>query len=652
MKKILSVAIAAVMIGAMAIPAVSAAPSATNAAQFPSGTGTINLLKLETKYDANGNIIEQDDTTKKIDGATFTATRVLTYTDGEYSISNDTVFSNISVDDVIAASSSDSYTSYGTTTALDNQIALMRQDIAAASAANLAGLQTDSTAANASDYNYTISNLPFGVYLVEETAIPETSGDKAPMIVSTQAFLVSLPYMDDDGNWQTTINAKPKNTTIDIDKSINGSNSTNNSSDAYAIGDIIPYTVTVQVPNYGDSQSYKSENLSVTEAILKYAENGVERYNALNITFTDNLTQGLTIIPDSIKIFVGDTSVASNELTGAINDNTKTLFEGTRGGTAQAPTIGKTSRATDVDYVATAIPYDASENELDIEVSWASLEDLQGQTLTLTYSAQLNDNAVVGSSNNNSISIEFVNDPNDWTGDADDPDTSTDTDTDNDVYTYEMDLTKHFDGATNAGLGADVIFNIKNGADQVYFTKTATAGEYKVWTGQILDSNGKSYAIPETIDPADVTAAAISAGTYPEVVADISPADGGALKVTGLKDGVYTLEETKTESGYSVLTDKVYIKVEEVKNNNVVTAAVVAYTVNDTTNLTKVADLATGATGSGADGKFAITVNNSKSKFFSLPTTGGLGLWLFTVGGGIIMAGAIIFITVLRKKRG
>ncbi|MGN0537147.1 MAG: GGIII-like transmembrane region-containing protein [Acutalibacteraceae bacterium] len=45
-----------------------------------------------------------------------------------------------------------------------------------------------------------------------------------------------------------------------------------------------------------------------------------------------------------------------------------------------------------------------------------------------------------------------------------------------------------------------------------------------------------------------------------------------------------------------------------------------------------------------------MTVNNAKNQY-DLPLTGGLGLWIFTIGGGVLMAAAIIVISVVRKKK-
>ena len=49
-------------------------------------------------------------------------------------------------------------------------------------------------------------------------------------------------------------------------------------------------------------------------------------------------------------------------------------------------------------------------------------------------------------------------------------------------------------------------------------------------------------------------------------------------------------------------------------------------------------------------GIFALTVNNPKSQF-ELPTTGGMGILLFTLGGAVVLAAAIVIFTLARKKK-
>ena len=41
-------------------------------------------------------------------------------------------------------------------------------------------------------------------------------------------------------------------------------------------------------------------------------------------------------------------------------------------------------------------------------------------------------------------------------------------------------------------------------------------------------------------------------------------------------------------------------------------------------------------------------VNNETS---DLPTTGGAGTWMFTIGGLVLIAGAVVLLVVVRRKK-
>lgn len=122
----------------------------------------------------------------------------------------------------------------------------------------------------------------------------------------------------------------------------------------------------------------------------------------------------------------------------------------------------------------------------------------------------------------------------------------------------------------------------------------------------------------------------------------LHPDSTGKLVVRGLDDETYTLEETKSVNGYSKLASRVDIVVtadEEQGNADKLDGTVTAK-MGDTT-LTNSAD---------NDGIFTLSVNNVKSQF-DLPLTGGAGILMFTIGGGVVIAVAIIIFAQLRKKK-
>lgn len=656
MKKLLSAALAAVMLGAMAIPAVSAEnpASPTTADKITDRSGTITIHKFDPalvkhvdndpqkEIDVNASVTAE----AGVKDAEFTAFKVLDYdvTTGTYSVNAN--FSDITLDNVIKATET-TYTMYGTTSELEKEISKMQKDAATLTSSEKATTNASGAA--------TITVAHPGVYLVEETVVPDN------YIVTTQAFLVSVPtFNGETDEWEYDVVALPKNTKMDVDKSIDDAKDatvgTDENNDSFAVGDIIDYTVTIDVPNYGRSTNYP--DYQVTDAMAIYDkeanENGVfgiTRFNNLNMTFTDTLGNGLTFLPNSLKIAVetragylekGDekkTAVSkASETPTAVKQVTYTMAEAS----AQDKHVG--------DYTLTT-PAPSSTNGFVVDIAWAALNDYQGQTITLTYSAQINENAAAGTAESNDVTVSFVKDPTSKTsGDPTDPPRDTDTDTGNNAYTYAMDLTKQFDNAADATKANDVVFTMKDAANNSMLFTEDGDNTYTVWTGRTLTQGETTYAIPATYGNVSTDAGFVADNAIPNgdfanfktLTANVSPKNNGVLNINGLKDGTYTLTETKTADGFSILTAPLTVVVSEVIVEGKVTAQVSA-TVDNAANAVVCNDP--------TDGHFAFTVNNPKAKFFSLPTTGGLGLWLFTVGGGVLMAGAIIFITVLRKKK-
>lgn len=102
-------------------------------------------------------------------------------------------------------------------------------------------------------------------------------------------------------------------------------------------------------------------------------------------------------------------------------------------------------------------------------------------------------------------------------------------------------------------------------------------------------------------------------------VTEVTTGDDGQANFYGLKAGTYYLEEIKAPEGYNILKDRVKIVVSE-----------------DTTVFVEEEEAAD------------ITIVNTKG--FTLPTTGGMGTTIFTIGGVILMAGAAVLIIRMNRK--
>jgi len=230
----------------------------------------------------------------------------------------------------------------------------------------------------------------------------------------------------------------------------------------------------------------------------------------------------------------------------------------------------------------------------EIQFAKAFLENKEnkGKKVEVTYYAQVNENAVY--INENSANITYQNKPGETT-DA--------TPSKKNVYTYGIDLTKNGDKSADA-----------DGLDGAEFTLAAANGEMI----SIL-VNGKKVAVNGE-----------SKGGFQTTTVDNKK---GKLVFKGLKAGTYTLTETKSPSGYSLAKNPITIVITANADGSFASA-----TVNENT-----------VTNDVKDGIVPVGLQNKSG--FSLPATGGMGTYLFTIGGLVIMAGAALLLIASRKRR-
>lgn len=563
------------------------------------GVVTTSAAGEKIDYSQKGSIVltKQDPSNAgvAVKGATFTAYKVMALNDdGTYTVQ--TPYKNIvSVDDLTVSATSEGGVTFGSTSAVMNKIPNLQ-----AIALQNAGIESAET----TDGTYTMGNLDLGVYLVVETGVP------AGYVATTQSFLASVPYWgeakDASGNnttetkqWNYTVNAKPKDVGISVDKKVTSNDS---HADVNAIGDTVGFSVTSVIPNYGMSTSDPLKTLTSTLSDTDF--------NGIVYKMTDKLSKGFSL----------QYATAKNVDTIKVVVDGKTLQKVDADHTALR-TRATVADDTVADYkVTTATDNTTGVTTMTLEFAWATLDALQGKPMTLTYDATLNKNATIATANTNDIALEFDNDPTI-------PGALDRLDSHDDIYSYEMDLTKTFNGTTTVPADfANVQFVLKD------------ADGHAVNVINDTNANG-TYTVFTAATEADTTAV--------DRTSTLKLGDTGKLIVKGLKDGTYTLEETSTANGFSKLDSAITIIVEKTTNDGVVESGVVASNyqlVNDASTKTRL------NTVEGNDNAFAMTINNVSSQF-NLPLTGGLGLWLFTIGGGIVMAGAIIFISVVRKNK-
>ena len=222
----------------------------------------------------------------------------------------------------------------------------------------------------------------------------------------------------------------------------------------------------------------------------------------------------------------------------------------------------------------------------------ANLDLNKGATITVTYTAHLNETAYVNTAggdtkNKNSVYLQYSNNPS--------ISTSVDRTTTSDVcvYTYQLNNTKHQDSETGpvlAGAGFRLYSDAAcNDKDEI---KLYQDGEFY-------------FPIKDATDKNPV---------------EMKSASNGQFNVKGLDAGTYYLRETKTPDGYSACPD---------------TTIVISAT-HDVYNVS-------------LSGNLSNKIVNNKAGGITLPSTGGIGTTIFyVVGGGLMVAAIVLLVT---KKR-
>ena len=445
---------------------------------------------------------------------------------------------------------------------------------------------TNFTESQATPGTYSVE-LDLGIYLVVETAVPDNYN------ITTSAFLVTVPQWDGaanngEGQWIYEIAATPKDSPVDVDKKVGiGEDAVDH--DVYAIGSTVPFVVTATIPNYGVKSG---TNQKLTDYITD------EMYEGIKFTLGDDFCDGLTFNADSLVLTIEGEATALKAA-------------------ASADKVNRTrTTADDADLGDYYLAIDEN-GDFEVTVGWPALDNFQGKNVVMTYTAVLNEKAVTATANPNEITLTYTSQPELGTTDIDDDTTN--------IFTYEMHVDKTFNGKTAEDADVDAtavkfVLSMEDGTVIPVKPIAGKDGNYDVWM------NGGD-----------------GTQTY------VTLSEDGKLVVEGLKDGTYYLEETATVDGYSKLPTKLQIIVKEdtvTKVNHIGADASNAVANAETGEITA-NELPAAIEGN--DNSFKITVNNVE-KQFDLPVTGGLGLWMFTIAGGVILAGAIIFFSVIRKK--
>ena len=178
------------------------------------------------------------------------------------------------------------------------------------------------------------------------------------------------------------------------------------------------------------------------------------------------------------------------------------------------------------------------------------------------------------------------------------------------VYTYGIDVLKQF--SDNGGNLRNVKFRLHNDTDDCYIIAEQKDGVY--------------YAKGFASKKSDATT--------------FVPNGSGHIVVKGLEDDAYSLTEIATDKGYVLLKEAVKIAIKTAENGQCEKCGTKLLTASATVN---------GKDVTMSDGNAIVPLTVVNNPGFDLPKTGGYGVWMYTVGG-VLLLGAAAFIVIRSRK--
>lgn len=387
--------------------------------------------------------------------------------------------------------------------------------------------------------------------------------------------------------------------------------------EAAAVGSVLPYAVTTKLPaleNYNQTDSDGNViDYKYTIGDTMTNQELVEYESSSKPTFKVTINYGEGNIEDEgyedyvVYVYPDNSNPEYKNLTDILKTNGVTIgnYADTQQSFSLAFDISKLRDVTD----------EEGNHPLRNGIS----------TVKVEYSTKLNSDAVTIA--NNKAVLDYNNDPYSETPKNEETETK--------VYLYGIDVTKIF--SSDGGNFSDVKFELYSD----------TALENAVNFTANYDENDATKLVGYT-----ASAEKIEGSTTTE----LSLTSDGHLILNGLAAGTYYLKETSTSSDYKTAGTITVVIAEEVVTETK-TGAIDSANSSAKEGTTDLKATVETTYEKDDKGNNTNTVESSVLKFeilnqkgFTLPGTGGMGTYIFTIGGVLLIAAAVLYFTSLKKR--